>query len=175
MFQPYKTILRQLLIDWNCRTASVYLHAVTARRHLRMYAQTSLTLLSCCGAHAVFLLCVVHLLIHLLGGGVQLGPLSMAATDWPIVACPRWLWWRIWWNEDWQDKLKYSEKTRPSATLSTTNPTWPDPGSNPGCRGEKPVTNRLSYGAAYLSHLSQNSFWRILIDHQIIWCHDGYS
>jgi hypothetical protein len=37
-------------------------------------------------------------------------------------------------------------KTCPSATLSTTNPTWPDPGSNPGCRGEKPATNRLSYG-----------------------------
>jgi hypothetical protein len=24
----------------------------------------------------------------------------------------------------------------------------PDPGANPGCRGGKPVTNRLSYGAA---------------------------
>jgi hypothetical protein len=24
-----------------------------------------------------------------------------------------------------------------------------DPGSNPGRRGEKPVTNRLSYGAAF--------------------------
>jgi hypothetical protein len=33
--------------------------------------------------------------------------------------------------------------------LSTTNPTWPDPGSNPGRRGGKPATNRLSYGAAY--------------------------
>jgi hypothetical protein len=63
--------------------------------------------------------------------------------------CPGWLWcWRIWWNEDWQGKPKYSEKTCPSATLSITNPTWPDPGSNPGhCRG-KPATNRLSYGAA---------------------------
>jgi hypothetical protein len=29
----------------------------------------------------------------------------------------------IWWNEDWQGKPKYSEKTCPSATLSTTNPT----------------------------------------------------
>jgi hypothetical protein len=27
-------------------------------------------------------------------------------------------------------------------------PTWPDPGSNPGRRGGKPATNRLSYGAA---------------------------
>jgi hypothetical protein len=28
------------------------------------------------------------------------------------------------------------------------NPTWPDPGLNPGRCGGKPVTNRLSYGAA---------------------------
>jgi hypothetical protein len=60
-----------------------------------------------------------------------------------------WWWgWRIWWNEDWQAKPKYSEETCPSATLSTTNPTWPDPGWNPGRRGGKPATNRLSYGAA---------------------------
>jgi hypothetical protein len=36
-----------------------------------------------------------------------------------------WLWWwRSWWNERfWQGKPKYSEKTCPDATLSTTNPT----------------------------------------------------
>jgi hypothetical protein len=63
---------------------------------------------------------------------------------------PGWLWWwRIWWNEDWQGKPKYSEKTCPSATLSTTNLTWPDPDLNPGRRGGKPGTNRLNYGAAY--------------------------
>jgi hypothetical protein len=63
--------------------------------------------------------------------------------------CPGWLWWwRIWWNEDWQGKPKYSEKTCPSATLSTTESTWPDPGANPSRRGGKPATNRLSYGAA---------------------------
>jgi hypothetical protein len=28
------------------------------------------------------------------------------------------------------------------------NPTWPDPGLNPGRRGGKPATNRLSYGVA---------------------------
>jgi hypothetical protein len=28
------------------------------------------------------------------------------------------------------------------------NPTWLDPGLNPGARGRKPATNRLSYGAA---------------------------
>jgi hypothetical protein len=28
------------------------------------------------------------------------------------------------------------------------NPTWLDPGLNPGRRGGKPATNRLNYGAA---------------------------
>jgi hypothetical protein len=68
-----------------------------------------------------------------------------------LLYLPGWLWWwRIWWNKDWQGKPKYSEKTYPSATLSTTNPTWPGPGLNPGRRGGKPATNRLSYGAAMI-------------------------
>jgi hypothetical protein len=36
-----------------------------------------------------------------------------------------------------------------TATLSTTNPTWTEPGSNPGLRGERPATNRLSHGTAF--------------------------
>jgi hypothetical protein len=52
------------------------------------------------------------------------------------------------WNENWQEKSKYSEKTCPSATLSTTNATWPDLSSNPGRRGSKPAINRLRYGTA---------------------------
>jgi hypothetical protein len=40
------------------------------------------------------------------------------------------------------------DKTYPSATLSTTNPTWLDPDSNLGRCGGKPATDRLSYGAA---------------------------
>jgi hypothetical protein len=39
-------------------------------------------------------------------------------------------------------------KTRPIATLSTTNPTWTDPGSNQGLRDERPATNRLRHGTA---------------------------
>jgi hypothetical protein len=39
-------------------------------------------------------------------------------------------------------------KTCPSATLSTTNPTRTDPGSNPGLRDERLTTNRLSHGTA---------------------------
>jgi hypothetical protein len=30
--------------------------------------------------------------------------------------------------------------------LSTINPTWTDPGSNPGLRGGRPAANRLSHG-----------------------------
>jgi hypothetical protein len=106
----------------------------------------------------------LFLLIHLLGGGVQMGPLSTAGTDWPIVACPGWLWWwRIWWNEEWQGKPKYSEKTCPSTTLSTTNPTWPDPGSTPGLLGGKPAANCLSYGAAWIRSWLTNE-WTLLTE-----------
>jgi hypothetical protein len=35
------------------------------------------------------------------------------------------------------------------------NPTWPEPGLNPGRRGGKPATNRLSYGAAYFIAFSR--------------------
>jgi hypothetical protein len=41
-----------------------------------------------------------------------------------------------------------------SATLSTTSPTWTDAGSNSGRRGEKPVTNRLSYGTVEMKSRS---------------------
>jgi hypothetical protein len=43
----------------------------------------------------------------------------------------------------------------PSATLSTTNPTWIDPGANPGLRGERSATNRLSHGTTKQSYLLQ--------------------
>jgi hypothetical protein len=84
------------------------------------------------------------------GGGVQLGPLGTAATNRTVVPAPG----------DYDDgeidgmmigrgKPKYSEKTCPSAALSTTNPTC-SPDANPGRRGGKPASNRLSYGTAIL-------------------------
>jgi hypothetical protein len=36
------------------------------------------------------------------------------------------------------------------------NPTWPDPSLNPGRRGGKPATNRLSYGAALIGYIHQH-------------------
>jgi hypothetical protein len=82
--------------------------------------------------------------LHIVGGGVQTGSTRHSGHLLSSCARPGWLWgWRIIrWNKDWQGKTKYSEKTCPSATLSTTNPTWPDLGSKPGRRGGKPATNR---------------------------------
>jgi hypothetical protein len=73
----------------------------------------------------------------------ELSPVGTSANIWPIVPAPddRWWVWSSRWNEDWQGKPKYSEKTCPSVTLSTTNPTWPDLESNPDRRGRKPATN----------------------------------
>jgi hypothetical protein len=47
----------------------------------------------------------------------------------------------------WQLKPKYTDETCPSAAYFTTNPTFPDPGSNLSRRFRKPTTNRLSYVA----------------------------
>jgi hypothetical protein len=51
------------------------------------------------------------------------------------------------------------------------NPTRPDPGLNPGRRGGKPATDRLSYGAA--SHLFLPRHISIELDHlqRVIFLH----
>jgi hypothetical protein len=54
-----------------------------------------------------------------------------------------------WWNEIDRENPLYSERNLPQCHLSTTNPTWTDPGSNPGLCGERPATNRLSHGTAF--------------------------
>jgi hypothetical protein len=44
-------------------------------------------------------------------------PLGTAATVWPIVPGPDDGWWWLWsnrWKENWQEKQKFSEKTRPT-------------------------------------------------------------
>jgi hypothetical protein len=55
-----------------------------------------------------------------------------------------------WWNDIFAGETEVGllGENLPSATLSTTNPTWIDPGANPGLRGERPATNRLSHGTA---------------------------
>jgi hypothetical protein len=110
---------------------------------------------------ASFLRLIFHIPnLHLLTGsfsfflfftyyGVHTGSTRHVSHWMAYCTCPGWLWWwSNWWNGDWQGKPKYLEQTCPSATLSTTNLNWPDPGLNPGRSREKPATNRLSYGAA---------------------------
>jgi hypothetical protein len=47
-------------------------------------------------------------------------------------------------------------KTCPSATFSTTNPTWTDPGSNPGLRGEKDeVLHTVKEGRNFLHTINR--------------------
>jgi hypothetical protein len=77
------------------------------------------------------------------------------------------------WN--WQGKTEVlGEKTCLSATLPTTNPTWTDLGSNPGLRGERPATNRLSHCTAPgngfnipYQMIKSEHFWRDLL--QSLW------
>jgi hypothetical protein len=53
------------------------------------------------------------------------------------------------WNEIDRKNRSTWGKPCPSATLSTTNPTWTDPGSKQGLRCERPATNRLSHGTIH--------------------------
>jgi hypothetical protein len=56
-------------------------------------------------------------------GLVRPNPLGTSTTNWSAVPAPDDG--RVWssrWNENWQGKPKNSEKTCPSATLYTTNP-----------------------------------------------------
>jgi hypothetical protein len=53
-----------------------------------------------------------------------------------------------WWNDIFAGETEVLGENLPSASLSTTNPTWIDPGANLGLCGERPATNRLSHGTA---------------------------
>jgi hypothetical protein len=115
-----------------------------------------------CNSGNFFLICIV-------GGGVQTGSTRHVGHSLAYCTCTGRLWgWRIWWNE-WQGKPKNSEKTCPDATLSTTNPTWPDPELNPGRRDGKPATNRFSYGVAIIPVIIHQliTFIKILPMHEI--------
>jgi hypothetical protein len=49
------------------------------------------------------------------------------------------------------------------------NPTWPDPGLNPGRRVGKPAINRLSYGAASVGQLVGKSVTLIAVIGRFLW------
>jgi hypothetical protein len=81
----------------------------------------------------------------------KLGPLGTSATEWPIVPTPR----------DYDDEefggMKIGRGNRSTRRKPAPAPLCPPQipldqtrVSNPGRRGGKPATNRLSYGAAFL-------------------------
>jgi hypothetical protein len=122
-----------------------YYCSLINREHSNILWDSLLTLTNTYGSHRCF-----FFFFNFYSGGWS--PDLVHSARRPFLAyctCPGWLWgWRIWWNKDWQEKSKYAEKTWPIATLSTANPIWPVLDENPGRRGGKPTTKRLSYGAA---------------------------
>jgi hypothetical protein len=89
-------------------------------------------------------------------GGVGLVPKRGCLLTLAYYALPRWY---EFGERRWNDILtgknrRTRRKTCPSVTLSTTNPTWIDPGANPGLRGERPATNDLSHGTDHCSSIT---------------------
>jgi hypothetical protein len=105
-------------------------------------------------------------LICMVGRGVESRSTRHCGHLMAYCASPGWLWWwRNRWN-DWQGKPKYSEKTCPSAALSTTNPAC-RPYANPGRRGGKPASNRWPKARPVTSRIWSNSanHWTIAFRH----------
>jgi hypothetical protein len=81
-------------------------------------------------------------LIRLVGGGVQLGPLGTAATDWPIVHAPGD------YDDGEFDGMKIDRGNRTTRRKPASVPLCPPQIPLDQTRGGKPATNGLSYGAA---------------------------
>jgi hypothetical protein len=104
------------------------------------------------------------------GGWSSTGSTRHCSHQWPIVPTQvimmmeklvEWL----------AGEPKYSEKTCPSAALSTTNPTC-CPDANPGHHSGKPATNRLSYSAVTSFHLEMDymRIYKCSTFHCSLWC-----
>jgi hypothetical protein len=59
-----------------------------------------------------------------------------------------------WWNDTDREKPNNAERNLFSVTVSTTNPTWTDPGVNLGLHVEGWATDCLSHGMAHLMGLA---------------------
>jgi hypothetical protein len=72
------------------------------------------------------------------------------------------------WYDNWQGKPKYSEKSYPIATLSTT---WPDVGR----RGGKPVTILLNFDFDFECQLASGHEKQMGLDTKTDWPTDRRS
>jgi hypothetical protein len=64
-----------------------------------------------------------------------------------------------WWDDIARENLRYSERTCPSDTLSTRNPTCIALSANPGLHDEKPAISRLCYSTACDRNVRISSFY----------------
>jgi hypothetical protein len=69
------------------------------------------------------------------------------------------------------ENLRTWRKSCPGATLSTTNPTWTNPGANWGLRCGRAATNRLIHGKAshHLGDMREEETVEILATENYIW------
>jgi hypothetical protein len=96
-------------------------------------------------------------------GGVQLGPLGTAATN-GLLCQPRVIMMEKL-VESLSGKSEVLGENLPQCRFVHTNPTS-CPDANPGRRGGKPASNRLSYGTAKLRKLAQAATF--------LTCNQGY-
>jgi hypothetical protein len=99
----------------------------------------------------------------------KLGPLGTSATEWPIVPAP------VDYGDGEFGGMKIGRGNRstrrkpaPAPLCPTQIPLDQTPGLNPGRRGGKPATNRLSYGAAPCFYFSKEvivTYFRVLSQH----------
>jgi hypothetical protein len=97
-------------------------------------------------SHIQGFLCIF--LIRIVGGGVQLCPLDMSATNWPILPAQG-----DYEDEEFRGVMMARETEVLGENLAQchyvhhkSRMTWPD--ANPGLRCGKPTTNCLNYGKA---------------------------
>jgi hypothetical protein len=109
-----------------------YLRQNLSNSHILSSSSSKTPYAVSCLLHAVYVSCSLisslqyhfYFLFIYSHSGRETGSTRHVGHWMAYCTCPGWLWWwRIWWNKDWQGKPKYSEKTCPSATLSTTSPT----------------------------------------------------
>jgi hypothetical protein len=69
---------------------------------------------------------------------------------WPIVPAPDYRWWWVEQSVEWElaGDTEVLGENLPQCHFVHHRSQWPDLGSNPGLRGGKPATNRLSYVTA---------------------------
>jgi hypothetical protein len=72
---------------------------------------------------------------------------AVSPQDYTASLPDEWMWMEKWQNEYYKGKAKQLRKNFPSATLSTTNPTWTGLRMNPDVQCKWKVTNHLIHGA----------------------------